>query len=157
MTWDEWPESAVDMFKTFRSPAGDEVVLQKNVFVERVLPASIIRPLEAEEMDAYIAPFRNAGEDRRPTLTWPRQIPLENEPADVCAIVEDYGKFMQTSDIPKLMISADPGMILNGACGDFARTWKNQNETPVKGLHFIQEDSPNIDAAAVCEWLKGIG
>ncbi len=157
LSWDEWPASAVDMFKTFRSPAGDEVVLQKNVFVERVLPASIMRKLKPEEMDAYIEPFRNPGEDRRPTLTWPRQIPLDNEPADVVAIAENYAKFMQSSSIPKLMISAEPGMIMSGAPGEFARSWKNQREVTVKGLHFIQEDSPDEIASAVRDWLDAIG
>ena len=153
MTWDEWPESAREIFKTFRSPAGEDVVLGKNVFVERVLPASIMRELDPEEMDAYIAPFRNPGEDRRPTLTWPRQIPLENEPAEVCEIVANYGRFMQSSDIPKLLINAEPGMIMKGAPGEFARTWKNQSEATVKGLHFIQEDSADEIAAALRHWL----
>ncbi len=156
MSWDEWPESARDMFKTFRSPAGEEVVLEKNVFVERVLPASILRKLAPEEMDAYLAPFRNPGEDRRPTLSWPRQIPLGGEPAEVCELVEAYGRFLRDSDIPKLFIDAEPGMILNGAPADFARTWKNQSEVTVKGLHFIQEDSPDEIAAAVRDWLSRI-
>lgn len=153
MIWEEWPASAVDMFKTFRSPAGEEVVLQKNVFVERVLPASIMRKLDSEEMDAYVAPFRNPGEDRRPTLTWPRQIPLENEPPEVCDIVANYGRFLQSSEIPKLMIDAEPGMIMKGAAGAFARSWRNQSEASVKGLHFIQEDSPDEIASAIRGWL----
>lgn len=157
MTWEEWPDSAVEIFKTFRSPAGDAVVLEKNVFVERVLPASIMRELTPEEMDAYVAPFRNAGEDRRPTLTWPRQIPLENEPADVCEIADNYAAFMQNSNIPKLMIDAEPGMIMKGGVGEFARTWKNQTRTSVKGLHFIQEDSPDEIAAAIRAWLGKLG
>ena len=153
MTWDEWPDSATKMFKTFRSPAGEEVVLEKNVFVERVLPASILRKLSDEEMAAYIKPFANPGEDRRPTLTWPRQIPLENEPKEVCDIVERYSQAMASSDMPKLFINAEPGMILSGVGRDFARTWKNQTEVTVKGLHFIQEDSPNEIASALKEWL----
>lgn len=156
LTWDEWPESAVEIFKTFRSPAGEDVVLQKNVFVERVLPASIMRKLDDEEMAAYVAPFANAGEDRRPTLTWPRQIPLENEPPAVCELVADYGRFLQQSEIPKLLIDAEPGMILKGAALDFARTWPNQQETSVAGLHFIQEDSPQEIADAVRHWLGTI-
>lgn len=153
LTWDDWPESAREMFQTFRSPAGEAVVLEKNVFVERVLPASIMRKLTDEEMEAYRAPFRNPGEDRRPTLTWPRQIPIENEPPEVCAVVERYGRFLQTSPIPKLFISAEPGMILNGATGEFARTWANQREVRVPGLHFIQEDSPAAIVAAIENWL----
>ena len=153
MTWAEWPESAVEIFQAFRSPVGESVVLEKNVFVERVLPASIMRKLSNEEMAPYLAPFAEPGEDRRPTLTWPRQLPLEGEPPEVCAIVEAYGAYLKDSDIPKLMINADPGMILNGAPREFARTWKNQTEVTVKGLHFIQEDSPDEIAAAIAAWL----
>jgi haloalkane dehalogenase len=154
LSWDEWPASATEIFRTFRSPAGEEVVLEKNVFVERVLPASIVRKLTEAEMDAYRAPFQNPGEDRRPTLTWPRQIPLANEPADVCETVDAYGAFMRDSDIPKLFIKADPGMIMNGPPADFARSWKNHSEVTVKGLHFIQEDSPDEIAAAIRDWLQ---
>jgi len=154
MTWDELPESARDMFKTFRSPAGDEVVLDKNVFVERVLPASIIRELSGEEMDAYKAPFLNAGEDRRPTLTWPRQIPIEGEPEDVCTIVRNYGQHLSKSNIPKLFIEANPGMILKGNLAKYAKTWPNQTHASVKGLHFIQEDSPVEIADAISAWIE---
>ena len=154
MTWNEWPEAARDMFQTFRSPAGEKVVLEKNVFVERVLPASIIRELSSEEMDAYKAPFLNAGEDRRPTLTWPRQIPIEGEPENVCAIVKNYGQYLSGSKIPKLFIDAEPGMILKGVLADYARTWPNQTEVSVKGLHFIQEDSPVEIAGAISSWIE---
>ena len=154
MTWDEWPESARDMFNTFRSPAGDGVVLDKNVFVERVLPASIIRELSGEEMDAYKAPFLNAGEDRRPTLTWPRQIPIEGEPEDVCTIVRNYGQHLSKSNIPKLFIEANPGMILKGNLAEYAKTWPNQTQVSVKGLHFIQEDSPVEIADAILAWIE---
>jgi len=154
MTWNEWPEAARDMFQTFRSPAGEKVVLEKNVFVERVLPASIIRELSSEEMDAYKAPFLNAGEDRRPTLTWPRQIPIEGEPENVCAIVKNYGQYLSGSKIPKLFIDAEPGMILKGVLADYARTWPNQTEVSVKGLHFIQEDSPVEITGAISSWIE---
>lgn len=156
LSWSDWPTSAVDIFRTFRSPAGEEVVLQKNIFVENVLPAAILRDLNDEEMAAYRAPFLKPGEDRRPTLTWPRQIPLADEPPEVCEIVDAYGAFMKDSDIPKLFIQADPGMIMNGAPGDFAATWKNQTEAKVKGLHFMQEDSPDEIAAAIRSWLQSI-
>ena len=154
MSWELWPDSATDIFKTFRSPAGEEVVLEKNVFVERVLPASIMRKLSDEEMAAYLKPFANPGEDRRPTLTWPRQIPIENEPKAVCEIVERYSRIISESDTPKLFINAEPGMILAGKLIEFVRTWKNQTEVTVKGLHFIQEDSPNEIASALKEWLR---
>lgn len=156
LSWEEWPEAATEIFHTFRSPAGEDVVLNKNVFVEGVLPNSIIRKLTDEEMDAYRAPFVNAGEDRRPTLTWPRQIPLGGEPVDVCATVDAYGAYMREADMPKLFIAGDPGMIMNGSPGEFARSWKNTQEATVKGLHFLQEDSPDEIAAAVKNWLTAI-
>ncbi len=156
LTWDEWPETARGIFQGFRSPAGEEIVLKKNVFVEGVLPASIIRKLEAEEMAQYVAPFANPGEDRRPTLTWPRQIPLEGEPADVVKIVEDYGTWLEGSDVPKLFVNADPGSILIGPQRDWCRGWKNQRELTVPGLHFIQEDAPHEIGAALREFVEGI-
>lgn len=154
--WDAWPEAATDVFRTFRSPAGEEAVLENNIFVEGVLPSAIIRDLSDEEMDAYRAPYLNAGEDRRPTLTWPRQIPLGDEPVDVCENVDAYGAYMESADMPKLFIAGDPGMIMNGAAGEFARSWKNTTEATVKGLHFLQEDSPDEIAAAVKRWFQGI-
>lgn len=154
--WDEWPASATEIFRALRSEAGDDLVLNKNVFVENVLPKSILRPLSDEEMEAYRAPFRTAGEDRRPTLSWPRQIPLANQPADVCARVEAYGAYLKQATMPKLFISAKPGMIMNGAPAAVARSWPNTTEVEVKGLHFIQEDSPAEIATALRLWLKTV-
>ena len=154
LSWEEWPAAATDIFKTFRSPAGDDVVLNKNVFVENVLPRSILRKLTDEEMAAYRAPFLTPGEDRRPTLSWPRQIPLAQQPADVCALVEAYGAYLQHAPLPKLFISATPGMIMNGPAADFARSLPNTTEVTVRGLHFIQEDSPDEIAAALRDWIK---
>ena len=154
LSWEEWPAAATDIFKTFRSPAGDEVVLNKNVFVENVLPRSMLRKLSDEEMDAYRAPFRNPGEDRRPTLSWPRQIPLANQPADVCALVEAYSAYLKQATLPKLFIRATPGMIMNGPPADVARSFPNTTEVTVSGLHFIQEDSPHEIAAALRAWIK---
>jgi len=153
-SWDDWPENARGIFQAFRSEAGEEVILDKNVFVERVLPGSIIRTLTTEEMDQYRKPFLNPGEDRRPTLTWPRQIPIEGSPPDVVARVQAYADFMQKSPMPKLFINADPGSILVGKMRDFCRSWPNQKEITVKGTHFIQEDSPNEIGTAIHEWLK---
>ncbi|MCS6925459.1 MAG: haloalkane dehalogenase [Candidatus Binatia bacterium] len=152
-TWEEWPAVARNIFQTFRSPAGEEVVLQKNIFVERVLPASILRQLSAEEMAVYRRPYIQPGESRRPTLTWPRQIPIDGDPPDVTAIVEDYGTWLATSPIPKLFINADPGMILVGAQRAFCRTWPNQQEVTVRGLHFLQEDSPAEIGQAIAAFL----
>jgi haloalkane dehalogenase len=153
LRWDDWPEAARKIFQTFRSSAGEEVVLQKNVFIERVLPASILRRLTEEEMAVYRRPYLEPGESRRPILTWPRQIPLDGEPADVVEIVTRYGQWLATSAIPKLFINADPGTILVGTQREFCRTWPNQQEVTVQGLHFIQEDSPVEISQAVAGFL----
>lgn len=153
LTWDEWPEAATKMFRVFRSPDGEELVLQKNIFVERILPASVLRGLTPEELEVYRRPYLQPGESRRPTLTWPRQIPLAGEPADVVAIVESYAKWLSTSSIPKLFINADPGMILVGVQRELCRTWPNQQEVTVKGLHFVQEDSPSEIGQAIARFL----
>ena len=156
VTWDEWPEAATGIFKGFRSDVGESMVIEKNVFVENVLPASIIRKLEPEEQDEYRRPFARAGEDRRPTLTWPRQIPIEREPADVTKILDDYGAWMSENDVPKLFVNADPGSILIGPQREYCRAWKNQTEITVPGLHFIQEDSPNEIGAAIAKFIKAL-
>lgn len=153
-SWDNWPEAARNIFQAFRSPAGEELILDKNIFVERVLPGSILRDLLPEEQGEYLRPFRNAGEDRRPTLTWPREIPIDGEPAEVVQIVDDYSKWLSQSDLPKLFINADPGSILIGAQRDFCRSWPNQTEVTVKGLHFIQEDSPDEIGQAIDNFVK---
>lgn len=154
LSWDEWPRSMKPIFEGFRSPAGDAMVLDNNVFIEQVLPASIMRKLSEEEMAEYRRPFFNPGEDRRPTLTWPRQIPIEGEPADVAAIVDSYSQWLSQSDLPKLFINAEPGAILRGPARDFCRTWPNQSEVTVDGIHFIQEDSPNEIGRAIVNWLQ---
>jgi len=153
VTWEEWPEAARKVFQALRSPAGEEMVLQKNVFVERILPASVLRGLTAEEMDVYRRPYREPGESRRATLTWPREIPIAGEPADVAAIVDGYARWLSDSDLPKLFINADPGSILTGAQRDFCRRWPNQQEVTVKGRHFIQEDSPAEIGQAVAAFV----
>lgn len=153
-TWDSWPENARNIFKALRSDAGEDMVLEKNVFVERILPASIIRDLSEAEMAAYIEPFAEPGESRRPTLTWPRQIPIEGSPAEVAEIARKYAVWMATNDIPKLFINADPGSILTGKARDFARTFKNQTEVTVKGTHFIQEDSPHEIGKALAGFVE---
>ena len=141
LTWAEWPENARKIFEGMRSPAGDDLVLQKNVFVERILPASVLRALRDDEMDVYRAPFREPGESRRPVLQWPREIPIDGEPGDVVKIVADYGAWLAQSQVPKLFVNAEPGSILVGAQREFCRRWPQQEEVTVKGLHFIQEDS----------------
>ena len=152
VTWDEWPEVAVDIFRAFRSDAGEEMVIDNNLFVEAVLPASILRDLTQEEHDEYRRPFLEP-EHRRPTLTWPREIPLDGEPADVVEIVQSYAEWLPTSGIPKLFVNAEPGAILTGPQREFARTWDNQTEVTVAGNHFIQEDSPDEIGRAIADWL----
>ncbi len=154
VTWQEWPEAARKVFQGMRSPGGEEMVLQKNVFVERILPASVIRGLTAEEMERYRTPYREAGESRRPTLTWPREIPVDGEPADVVRIVQEYGDWLSKSPIPKLFINADPGSILVGAQRDFCRRWPNQQEVTVRGSHFVQEDSPDEIGRALAAFVR---
>lgn len=154
VTWAEWPEAARGVFQGFRSPAGEEMVLKKNTFVERVLPGSILRKLSEAEMNVYRRPFLEPGEGRRPTLTWPRQIPIEGEPADVVAIAQSYADWLATSSVPKLFVNAEPGAILVGPQREFCRRWPNQTEVTVRGNHFLQEDSPDEIGAAIAAWLS---
>lgn len=156
VTWEEWPDAAKQIFQALRSDAGEEMILNKNLFIEAILPGSILRTLREEEMNAYRKPFAKEGEDRRPTLTWPRQIPISGEPKEVHEIVADYATWMVANDLPKLFINAEPGAILTGPQRDFCRSWKNQTEVTVKGSHFIQEDSPVEVTAALRDWLKSI-
>jgi len=157
VAWAEWPEGATDIFKAMRSDAGEEMVLTKNLFVEAILPASIIRTLSEEEMAEYRRPFLDAGESRRPTLTWPRQIPLGGEPADVHQIVQAYADWLATATVPKLFINAEPGTILTGAQREFCRSWPNQTEVTVPGIHFIQEDSADEIGNAISAWMQSDG
>jgi haloalkane dehalogenase len=153
LTWDEWPESSRSVFQAFRTPKGEEMVLEKNFFVDRILPASVIRDLSDEEISEYRRPFLEPGESRRPTLTWPRNIPIDGDPTDVTEIIGNYATWLETSDVPKLFIDADPGVILTGAQRDYCRSWPNQTEVQVKGLHFIQEDSPDEIGQAIAQWM----
>ena len=156
LTWETFPEAARKVFQGFRSPAGEEMVLQNNVFVERVLPGSVVRTLTEEEMAVYRKPYTEPGESRRPTLTWPRQIPIEGEPPDVVEIVEQYGQWLSTSEVPKLFVNADPGALLTGAQREYCRTWPNQKEITVTGSHFIQEDAPQEIGQAIADFLQGL-
>jgi haloalkane dehalogenase len=153
VTWAEWPENARKVFQAMRSPAGEELVLVKNVFVERILPASVLRGLTPEAMERYREPFREPGERRRPTLTWPREIPIDGEPPDVAAVVDRYAAWLAAAPVPKLFVNAEPGSILVGAQREFCRTWPNQHEVTVAGSHFVQEDSPAEIARAIAAFL----
>jgi haloalkane dehalogenase len=154
-SWDDWPEQARNIFQLFRSDAGEELILEKNFFVERVFAGDVgmHRALEKQELDAYIKPFEEKGESRRPTLTWPRQIPIEGEPKEVVEIVKNYAKFMSETQMPKLFINADPGSILIGKQREVSRKWPNQKEVTVKGGHFIQEVSPDEIGESIKDFL----
>ena len=152
-SWGEWSASATPIFQGFRSDKGETMILERNMFVERVLPGSVLRKLTAAEMTEYRRPFLQA-EDRWPTLTWPRQIPIAGEPADVVQISAAYSQWMAENDVPKLFINAEPGAILIGAPRDFCRSWKNQTEVTVPGSHFIQEDSGPAIGRAVASWIR---
>jgi haloalkane dehalogenase len=151
LSWQDWPESARGIFQGFRSEKGEDLVLTRNLFVEGVLPSSVLRDLSEEEMAHYRAPFDTPA-NRQPTLNWPRQIPIDGEPPHMVSLVEAYGAFMAESPIPKLFINAEPGSILVGAQRDFCRRWPNQTEVTVEGLHFIQEDSPEAIGRAIADW-----
>ena len=154
--WEDWPESARGIFKGFRSDKGEDLILQRNMFVEAVLPSSVIRKLGAEEMEHYRRAF-STPDDRQPTLNWPRQIPIDGEPEHMVKLVDSYGQWMlQNTSLPKLFINATPGSILTGKAREFCRTWPNQREVTVAGTHFIQEDSPNEIGSAVAEWLTSL-
>ena len=155
ISWEDWPKDAKSIFQGFRSDAGEDLILKKNLFVEAVLPGAVIRDLSETEMNVYRRPFLKEIE-RRPTLDWPRQIPIEHEPLEVYKIVEDYSSWMSINNIPKLFINADPGSILLGKQREFCRKWKNQEEITVKGSHFIQEDSPHDIGKAISSWYQKI-
>jgi haloalkane dehalogenase len=154
LSWTEWPQSSRRVFQGFRSPAGEKMILDDNMFVERVLPASILRPLEPAEMAEYRRPFAGSSRDRWPTLAWPREIPIDGEPASVAAVVNDYAEWMAQNDIPKLFVNAEPGAILVGPQREFCRQWRNQTEVTVAGSHFIQEDSGTDIGRAIAAWSE---
>jgi haloalkane dehalogenase len=155
--WSDWPAPTQEMFRRLRSPEGERMVLDENIFVEALLPRMIQRKLSDEEMAEYRRPFAERGEGRRPTLTFPRQIPVDGEPADVVAAVEAYSRWLSTSSVPKLFVNGDPGASLSGRLREFCRTFPNQTEVTVRGLHFLPEDSPHEIGSAVATWLRALG
>ena len=155
LTWDEWPETARNIFNLLRSDAGEELITEKNIFVERILPNSVLNGVSELAMKTYRSPYVN-NETRLPTLVWPREIPISGEPQHMVEIIGNYAEFMNSSKFPKLFINADPGSILTGAQREFCRLWPNQKEITVKGLHFIQEDSPVEIGESISEWFSEI-
>jgi haloalkane dehalogenase len=146
-------QSARSLFERLRSPEGEELVLKDNVFIEKILPARILRSLSETEMAVYRRPYLQPGEDRRPTLQFPREIPVDGAPEHTAQIVKDYGDWMATNEIPKLFIIGDPGTIITGSLLKLCRTWRNQEEVTVRGKHFLQEDSPHEIGLAIARWL----
>jgi haloalkane dehalogenase len=155
-SWSDWPEPAQRTFQMLRSEAGERMILEENIFVETQLPRMVLRSLTDAEMAEYRRPFAEPGEGRRPTLTWPRQIPIEGQPADVTAIVQAYSEWLAHSAVPKLFINGEPGAALTAALREFCRTWPAQTEVTVRGLHFLQEDSPDEIGQAIATWLKAL-
>jgi haloalkane dehalogenase len=153
--WSDWPSGRDQLFRAMRSTDGERLLLDENYFVETVLPKSILRKLSDEEMAAYRRPFATR-ESRLPTLIWPRELPIEGAPADVVEIVEAYGAWLAQSQIPKFFINAEPGSLLSGRAREFCRTWPNQREIKVEGIHFIQEDAPSEIAAALKSFLQDV-
>lgn len=147
---------AREVFAGLRSEAGEQMVLDKNVFVDRILPASVLSPMDDATMEVYRSPYLEPGESRRPTLTWPREIPFDGEPADVHDIVAAYADWLSIAQVPKLFVDADPGFILTGAAREFARSWPNQTEVSVPGSHFVQEDSGDQIGRVVARWLEAL-
>lgn len=154
LTWEEWRDESRQIFQDLRSEAGEEMVLEKNLFIEGILPSAVLRDLTEEEMNVYRRPYLEPGESRRPTLTWPRELPINGEPEDVVSIVDDYSKWLAQSDVPKLFVNAEPGAILTGSQREFCRTWPNQEEVTVRGVHFVQEDSPHEIGEAVATFVR---
>jgi haloalkane dehalogenase len=154
-SWEEWPQEAVALFQAIRSDAGEKLILDQNFAVENFLPAGVLRKLSDAEMAVYRRPYKKPGESRRPTLTWPREIPIAGQPSDVWNIIETYGAWLASSDIPKLFIEAIPGAMFESHRA-FAKTWPNQTHIKIRGSHFVQEDSPDETGAAIATWLQNL-
>jgi len=154
--WDKMGMGAA--LEALRSDAGEAMVLQDNYFIEEILPKAVLRKLSDEEMAEYRRPFAEPGEGRRPTLTWPRQIPIAGEPADVHAIATEYADWLGKSNVPKLFLKAEPGAILtNDTLVNLVRGWPRLTEKRVAGIHFVQEDSPDEIGKAIVEWMGTLG
>ncbi|GLR53543.1 haloalkane dehalogenase [Shinella yambaruensis] len=156
LRWSEFPEYAVELFRTFRSPQGEELVLKDNAFIEKVVAGSVLDPLDEAVLNEYRRPFLEAGEGRRPTLTWPRQLPIDGEPADVHEIVESYSRWLAENDVPKLYVNVVPGVLDAGRQREFTRSFKSQREITVRGAHYVQEESPKEIGDAIAEFIRDL-
>lgn len=156
MRWSELAEPYRNFFQPLRTPDGERIILQDNAFVEQFLPQEVIRPLSDAEMDHYRRPYRQAGEDRRPTLSWPRNIPFDGQPADIAALVTANTHFLAHSNIPKLFVNANPGTLIRGPVRRAVRSWPHLTEVTVPGKHFLQEDSPHEIGRALADFVRGL-
>jgi haloalkane dehalogenase len=153
LSWDEWPDATREFFKAQRTPDGEDLILQKNLFIEYLLP---LRNISREALGVYRRHYRNPGPSRQPILAWTRELPIEGQPEDVARIVESYARWLSTSDIPKLFIDAEPAGFLIGAQREFCRAWLNQETVTVRGAHFLQEDSPNEVGEAIARFVSKV-
>jgi haloalkane dehalogenase len=156
MSWSDFPAIAHDAFRVFRSPAGNASVLDHNVFVEKLLLGDSRRPLSEAEKAEYRRPFLNAGEERRPTLSWPRQMPLDGEPAEVARVIESYGEWLAASAVPKLYLQSNPGVLDRGRMRAFCSQWSNQKTVAIHGGHYVQEDSAPEISAALADFIHAL-
>jgi haloalkane dehalogenase len=155
VTWDQWSPQSRSFFERLRGAEGEQMILQENLFVESLLPRRVLRQLTDAEMEEYRRPYREPGEGRRPTLSWPRQLPIAGEPADVVEIVRSCAAWLAVSPVPKLFINAEPGTISVEERA-FYRSLPHQTEVSVRGLHFIQEDSPDEIGEALARWYTSL-
>jgi len=153
LSWDEWPDTTREFFKAQRTPDGEDLILQKNLFIEYLLS---LRNISRETLEVYRRYYRNPGPSRQPMLAWTRELPIEGQPEDVTRIVDSYARWLSTSDIPKLFIDAEPAGFLIGAQREFCRAWPNQETVTVKGAHFLQEDSPNEVGVAIAHFVSKV-
>ena len=154
-TWDDLLPEAIAFFRAIRSDEGEELVLQQNLFIEQILPSEVLRGLSEEEMAVYRRPYRDPGESRRPTLTWPRQVPVAGEPREVHDIVRAYGSWLASSDVPKLFVEAVPGVMFESHRA-FARSWPQQSHLSVTAGHLVPEDAPDEVGVAIASWLRDL-
>jgi haloalkane dehalogenase len=154
LNWLDIPEQARSLFRALRSPEGERMVLEENIFVEKILPQAVIRQLTDVELNHYRSPFRDSGEDRRPMLSWPRSLPIDGEPAQVAEVVSRNGTWLAQSDVPKLFISGEPGTLVKGRLREIIRQWPNQTEVTVRGRKLLQEDSPDEIGSAIVNFIK---
>jgi len=154
MQWEEWPQRTREFVARLKSPEGEKLVLEENAIVEKFLTLGTARTFSEAEMATYRQPYLSAGTSRQPTLDLAREIPLGGEPKPACAMIQASADWLVRCDIPKLLISARPGLNLTGAMLDFCRSWPNQREVVVDGIHFLQEDAPQQIGTAIVEFLR---